>query len=64
MWGWMGMGGEVEVGVVLVGVCPGRIASSTFLLLLRLLILPFQSCFEFSNILYNSWFKVFHSFGG
>ena len=39
MWGWMGMGGEVEVGVVLVGVCPGCIASSTFLLLLRLLIL-------------------------
>ena len=29
-----GMGGEVEVGVVLVEVCPGRIASSTFLLLL------------------------------
>ena len=26
------MGGEVEVGVVLVGVCPGRIASSAFLL--------------------------------
>ena len=31
----MGMGGEVEVGLVLVGVCPGRIASSAFLLLIR-----------------------------
>ena len=31
MWGWMGMGGEEEVGVVLVAVCPGCIA----LLLIR-----------------------------
>ena len=39
------MGGEVEVGVALVGVCPVRIASSAFLLSssLHLLILLFLS---------------------
>ena len=43
MWAWMGTGGEVEVGVVLVAVFPGRIASSAFLSSLRLLILLFLS---------------------
>ena len=38
------MGGEVEVGVALVGVCPVRIASSAFLLSsLHLLVLLFLS---------------------
>ena len=49
MWGWMGMGGDVEVGVVLVGVCPLCIASSTFLLLLRLLILQNSKLLFFSS---------------